>query len=82
MSDFEFIAIQSMQSVWNRTPRPFQLKLISYVISMRCNPKTTEATLLAQRSRSDEPSTHENIGTIDADVVLVVETTAIKIRQE
>ena len=46
MQDFERIAAEAMELVWNRTPLPFQSKVISHVISMRCNLKNPEYALL------------------------------------
>jgi len=88
MEQFDSIASKAMQSVWNRTPYPFQCKVISHVISMRCKPKRPEVTLLVQRTGSGKSSIYQTIGVIDGGIVLVVENTlslgadqATKIRQ-
>ena len=73
MNDFERITTQAMESVWQRTPHPFQLKVISHAISMRCQPNQPAATLLGQRAGSGKSSTHQTIDVIGAGVVLAIE---------
>ena len=75
MNDFERTTTQAIESVWQRTPHPFQLKVMYYVISMRCKPNKPAATLLIQRARSGKSRTHQQIDVIDAGVVLVIDTT-------
>ena len=67
--------MQAMESVWQRTPHPFQLKVISHVISMRCKPNQPAATLLVQRTGAGKSSTYQTIGVIHTGIVLVIETT-------
>ena len=75
MNDFERITTQAMESVWQHTPHPFQLKVISHVISMRCKPNKPAATLLVQRTGAGKSSMFQTIGVIDAGIVLAIEPT-------
>ena len=74
MNDFERVTTQAMELVWQRTSHPFQLKVISHIISMRCNPNKPSATLLVQRPSAGKSSTHQIIGVKDAGIVLVIDT--------
>ena len=69
------VVSESMQSIWQRTPFQFQTNAISHIIKMRCENNKPQATLLAQGTGGGKSAVYQAVGTIDAGVILVIETT-------
>lgn len=69
------ITTESMGTIWDRSPRQFQLDAISNIIKMRCDKFFPQATLLVQGTGGGKSGVYQGIGTVDAGVTIVLENT-------
>ena len=72
---FNDICSECMESVWQRSPYEFQQKVVSHIIKMQCGENKPQATLLVQGTGGGKSAVYQAIGTVDAGVTLVIETT-------
>ena len=72
---FDDICSESMESIWQRSPYDFQRQAISHIIKMQCGDNQPQATLLVQGTGGGKSAVYQAVGTVDAGVTLVIETT-------
>ena len=67
------IARCAMQSVWNRTPNPFQAELIPLILQMIANDKVPEPILLVQSTSSGKSSIPQTASVTTSGVTAIIE---------
>ena len=69
------LIVQTMNSIWNRDPRPHQLKAITHVFKMMLGRLPASPVLIVQPTGSGKSAIYQTITAASSSITIVIENT-------